>query len=156
MPSGERPARERCVVALLELPAEACREQIEDLTRPAIKIAVTDHQPDAEKHEERTHDVTQRPAFAVDALLLFLFRSHRFRHFRPSTAEPIDQQWLRELDLAKPPGVAETIDWARTLDFLGETDLTEDAADVTLGSVIKERDDLDFVRENLTEITSGA
>ena len=63
---------------------------------------------------------------------------------------------LRELDLAKPPGGAETIDWARTLDFLGETDLTEDAADVTLGSVIKERDDLDFVRENLTEITSGA
>jgi MoxR-like ATPase len=63
---------------------------------------------------------------------------------------------LRELDLAKPPGVAETIDWARTLNFLGETDLTEDAADVTLGAVIKERDDLDFVRENLTEITSGA
>jgi MoxR-like ATPase len=63
---------------------------------------------------------------------------------------------LRELDLAKPPGVAETIDWARTLDFLGETDLTEDAAGVTLGAVIKERDDLDFVRANLTEITSGA
>jgi MoxR-like ATPase len=63
---------------------------------------------------------------------------------------------LRELDLAKPPGVAETIDWARTLDFLGESDLTEDTADVTLGAVIKERDDLDFVRENLSEITSGA
>jgi MoxR-like ATPase len=62
---------------------------------------------------------------------------------------------LRELDLAKPPGVAETIDWARTLDFLGETDLDESTADVTLGAVIKERDDLDFVRENLTEITSG-
>ena len=29
---------------------------------------------------------------------------------------------LRELDLAKPPGVAETIDWVRTLDFLGGTD----------------------------------
>ena len=63
---------------------------------------------------------------------------------------------LRELDLAKPPGVAETIDWARTLDFLGETDLDESTADVTLGAVIKERDDLDFVRGNLTEITSGA
>ena len=63
---------------------------------------------------------------------------------------------LRELDLAKPPGVAETLDWARTLDFLGETDLTEETADVTLGAVIKERDDLDFVRENLSEITSGA
>jgi MoxR-like ATPase len=63
---------------------------------------------------------------------------------------------LRELDLAKPPGVAETIDWARTLDFLGETDLDEQTAGITLGAVVKERDDLDFVRENLTEITSGA
>ena len=63
---------------------------------------------------------------------------------------------LRELDLAKPPGVAETIDWARTLDFLGETDLDEQTADVTLGAVVKEHEDLDFVRENLAEITSGA
>ncbi len=62
---------------------------------------------------------------------------------------------LRELDLAKPPGVAETIDWARTLDFLGGGDLTEQAADDTLGAVVKERDDLELVRENLAEITSG-
>ena len=65
-------------------------------------------------------------------------------------------QRLRELDLAKPPGVAETIDWVRTLGFLGETDLTPEAADDTLGAVIKDRDDLDLVRENLQEITSGA
>jgi len=63
---------------------------------------------------------------------------------------------LRELDLAKPPGVAETIDWVRTLGFLGETDLTADAAGDTLGAVIKDRDDLDLVRDNLEEITSGA
>ena len=63
---------------------------------------------------------------------------------------------LRELDLAKPPGVAETIDWARTLSFLGETDLGEQAASDTLGAVVKERDDLDLVRGNLTEITSSA
>jgi MoxR-like ATPase len=63
---------------------------------------------------------------------------------------------LRELDLAKPPGVAETIDWVRTLDFLGETDLDAGAAQDTLGAVVKERDDLDLVRENLAEITSGA
>jgi MoxR-like ATPase len=63
---------------------------------------------------------------------------------------------LRELDLAKPPGVAETIDWARTLDFLGETKLDEQTAADTLGAVVKERDDLDLVRGNLTEITSGA
>ncbi len=63
---------------------------------------------------------------------------------------------LRELDLAKPPGVAETIDWAKTLDFLGETELGTDAAEETLGAVVKDRDDLDLVRENLQEITSGA
>ena len=63
---------------------------------------------------------------------------------------------LRELDLAKPPGVAETIDWARTLDFLGAAELTLQAATDTLGAVVKERDDLDVVRDNLAEITSGA
>lgn len=63
---------------------------------------------------------------------------------------------LREMDLAKPPGVAETIDWARTLDFLGETALTAEAADLTLGSVLKEREDLERARDNLDEITSRA
>jgi MoxR-like ATPase len=62
---------------------------------------------------------------------------------------------LRELDLVKPPGVAETIDWARTLDFLGQTGLDAQVAEDTLGTVVKERDDLDLVRENLEEITSG-
>ena len=66
---------------------------------------------------------------------------------------------LRELDLAKPPGVAETIDWARTLDLLGgagSTQLDPQLAQDTLGAVVKERDDLDVVRDNLEEITSGA
>jgi len=63
---------------------------------------------------------------------------------------------LRELDMAKPPGVAETIDWVRTLDVLGETALTQETAGDTLGAVVKDRDDLDLVRENLAEIISGA
>jgi len=65
-------------------------------------------------------------------------------------------QRLRELDLAKPPGVAETIDWVRTLGVLGEAELTQDSASDTLGAVVKDRDDLDLVRENLAEIISGA
>jgi hypothetical protein len=60
------------------------------------------------------------------------------------------------MDLAKPPGVAETIDWSRTLAFLGESGLTPAVADVTLGSIIKDRDDLELVRDNLTEVTSNA
>ena len=63
---------------------------------------------------------------------------------------------LRELDLAKPPGVAETIDWVRMLSFLGQTDLDPAVAGDTLGAVVKERDDLDLVRDNLAEITAGA
>ncbi|HEY1626510.1 MAG TPA: MoxR family ATPase [Streptosporangiaceae bacterium] len=59
---------------------------------------------------------------------------------------------LREMDLAKPPGVAETVDWVRVLGFLGSRELTSE----TLGAVIKDRDDLELVRENLTEIASGA
>jgi MoxR-like ATPase len=62
---------------------------------------------------------------------------------------------LRDLDLAKPPGVAETIDWVRTLDVLGETDLDARVAADTLGSVLKERDDLELVRDHLEEIASG-
>jgi MoxR-like ATPase len=63
---------------------------------------------------------------------------------------------LRELDLVKPPGVAETIDWARTLDFLGETTLSRTAAEDTLGAVVKERDDLALVRDSLEEIVPDA
>jgi MoxR-like ATPase len=63
---------------------------------------------------------------------------------------------LREMDLAKPPGVAETIDWARTLTFLGEDGLSVSNADVTLGSIIKDRDDLELVRDNLSDVTSNA
>ena len=63
---------------------------------------------------------------------------------------------LRELDLVKPPGVAETIDWARTLDFLGASVLDRPVAEDTLGAVVKDRDDLALVRESLGEIVRDA
>ena len=63
---------------------------------------------------------------------------------------------LRSLDLAKPPGVAETIDWVRTLDVVGATDLTPDTARDTIGAVVKDRDDLELVNADLARITSGA
>jgi MoxR-like ATPase len=63
---------------------------------------------------------------------------------------------LRDLDLAKPPGVAETIDWVRTLGVLGETDLDPATLGDTLGAVIKERDDMELATEHLEHIASGA
>jgi MoxR-like ATPase len=53
---------------------------------------------------------------------------------------------LRTMDLYKPPGVAETIDWAEALAALGRADLDEHSVEVTLGSVLKYREDQDRVR----------
>ena len=48
---------------------------------------------------------------------------------------------LRDLDLYKPPGVAETIDWAHAISALGAARLDERVVDVTLGAVLKYRED---------------
>ena len=53
---------------------------------------------------------------------------------------------LRTMDLFKPPGVAETIDWATALAVLGADTLTPELADETLGVVVKYQDDLEAVR----------
>ena len=53
---------------------------------------------------------------------------------------------LRELDLFKLPGVAETIDWAQALATLGRSELDEATADATLGTIVKYREDQERVR----------
>lgn len=54
---------------------------------------------------------------------------------------------LRGLDLYKPPGVAETIDWARALAELGEQELVELDVEHTLGWVLKYREDIAKARD---------
>ncbi|HEY3238621.1 MAG TPA: MoxR family ATPase [Acidimicrobiia bacterium] len=54
---------------------------------------------------------------------------------------------LRTLDLQKPPGIAEAINWVAAARLLGLADLDEAAAEQTLGSVLKYREDLDLARE---------
>jgi MoxR-like ATPase len=56
-------------------------------------------------------------------------------------------QGLRELDLAKPPGVAETVDWAEALAALGQRELDAALVESTLGSVLKYHEDLELVRD---------
>ncbi len=53
---------------------------------------------------------------------------------------------LREEGLYKPPGVAETIDWANALAALGSAHLDEHVVRVTLGSVLKYREDAERIR----------
>ena len=52
-------------------------------------------------------------------------------------------------DLLKPPGVAETLDWARALERLGATELDLATASATLGAVVKYRDDAERVKHAL-------
>lgn len=59
-------------------------------------------------------------------------------------------QRFRSLDLQKAPGIAETLDWARALQHLGVSDLSVEVVEATLGVLVKHRDDLDYVRKNLT------
>jgi MoxR-like ATPase len=66
-------------------------------------------------------------------------------------------QGLRRLDLAKPPGVAETIDWAQALQALGSAELEPAVVESTLGSVLKHHEDLQAVRDTaLAELVEEA
>ncbi|MGI8718161.1 MAG: AAA family ATPase [Lapillicoccus sp.] len=58
-------------------------------------------------------------------------------------------------DLLKPPGVAETLDWARALDALGAKELDVETAAATLGVAVKYREDTDRVRRSLDRILAG-
>ena len=53
---------------------------------------------------------------------------------------------LRELELYKPPGVAETIDWAQSLATIGASRLDERSVDATLGTILKYHEDHARVR----------
>jgi MoxR-like ATPase len=55
---------------------------------------------------------------------------------------------LRNLELAKPPGVAETIDWAHALAALGRKEIDAEVVEQTLGSVLKYREDIEAVRDD--------
>ena len=68
---------------------------------------------------------------------------------------------LREADLTKVPGVAETLDWAAALLSLGATELAPDMVDETLGVVLKYEEDIRQVRggparQYLAEATAQA
>jgi len=61
---------------------------------------------------------------------------------------------LREMDLAKLPGVAETIDWANALAFLGADRLDGSLAADTLGTVVKDHEDQELVVSRIAELVA--
>lgn len=67
---------------------------------------------------------------------------------------------FRDMGMYKPPGIAETLDWANALHLLAETQLTEASVDATLGTLLKYREDQERARragiESVIEIALGA
>lgn len=60
-------------------------------------------------------------------------------------------QGLRQIDLFKSPGMAETIDWAEALLALGSTELTDEMVEDTLGVVLKYQEDVDKLRGDVSQ-----
>jgi MoxR-like ATPase len=58
-------------------------------------------------------------------------------------------QMVRELDLKKPPSIAESIDWARALLLLGAEDVTPELFTQTMSLIVKHRTDIDIVAERV-------
>jgi MoxR-like ATPase len=65
-------------------------------------------------------------------------------------------QSSRAVDLFKPPGIAETIDWAQALQALNTRELNPEQIDETLGVLLKYQDDIERIRrEDLAEMVNG-
>jgi MoxR-like ATPase len=67
-----------------------------------------------------------------------------------SVAEAVEK--LRGFDLAKRPGVAESIDWANALAFLGAEHVDGNSVSDTLGAVIKDHEDQQLVRARIDDL----
>jgi len=65
-------------------------------------------------------------------------------------------QGLRGMDLYKVPGVAETLDWARSLAALGATQIDAGLVNATMGAALKYQEDLERVREQVPALVEKA
>ncbi len=145
---------------LLEVLAESA------ITIPELGRVVAETPPLTVLTSNRTrevHDALKRrclyhwvehPDFAREVAIL--------RTRLPDVTERLAQQVargvgrMRDLDLIKPPGVAESLDWAAALHALGARSLDPDRVAVTLGAVLKYREDADRVRAaGLAELLAG-
>lgn len=83
--------------------------------------------------------------------------SRKVPDLEPGLAESLSDAMarLREMELFKPPGVAETLDWAESLRLLKAGQLSPAAVSSTLGVVLKYKDDIDAVRSAGVETLVG-
>jgi len=121
------------------------------ITIPEIGTIRTEHPPVAVLTSNRTrevHDALKRrclyfyidhPGLEREVEIVRLRVSEAEERLARQVAEAV--QRLRGMDLYKPPGVAETLDWTEALVALGAKELDEALIEATLGSVVKYRED---------------
>ena len=146
---------------LLELLAEAT------VTIPELGTVTATHPPAIVLTSNRTrdlHDAVKRrclyhwidyPAPEREVEIV----RRRVRGASPALAVQVVEAVgrIRAADVQKPPGIAEAIDWLAALDALGLTELDADAAQHTLGAVLKYREDQEIVRDlGLAAAAGGA
>lgn len=126
------------------------------ITIPEIGTIAAERRPTVVLTSNRTREVHD----ALKRRCYFLFLDHpslereldivreRLPHVPRSLAEQVVNavHRMRRLDLLKPPGVAETLDWTESLEALNAYDLTEELAERTLGAVVKYHEDQEVVR----------
>ena len=126
--------------------------------------------PELGRIEARTHPVvlltsnnTRELTEALKRRCLYLWLDYPdteheleiVRMHAPELAETVARKLVdlihqvRELDLKKPPSIAESIDWARALLLLGADDISPDVFRDTMSIIVKHRTDLDTVAERV-------
>jgi MoxR-like ATPase len=116
-------------------------------TRPPLVILTSNRTRDVHDALKRRclYHWVEHPGFEREVKIV--------RMKAPQVIEPLARQvaaavgGMRGLNLYKPPGVAETIDWAQALAALGVSELDERTVEATLGTVLKYREDHDKVRQ---------
>jgi MoxR-like ATPase len=127
------------------------------VTVPELGTFSTTHPPIVVITSNRTRDVhdalkrrclyhwVEHPDFEREVAIVGVRAPQVAESLARQVAGVVEQ--LRELHLYKPPGVAETIDWAQALAALGRADLDEETVGATLGTVVKYREDQQRVRD---------
>lgn len=97
----------------------------------------------------------EHPGFEREVEIVRLRAPHVSEILARQVAAAVEQ--MRTMELFKPPGVAETIDWAQALAALGRTTLDASTVEATLGTVLKYREDSEKVRaHNISELVQSA
>jgi MoxR-like ATPase len=86
----------------------------------------------------------EHPDFERELAILRLRAPDVPVHLARQVAAVVEE--LRTLELYKPPGVAETLDWANALAALGHSEVDEAAVSLTLGTILKYREDQERTR----------